>query len=454
MDASCAEIGLFEWSHATPDTHPELRGLSFDGHPRARDAAKRLADQDRIEVLELRTGLSIATNSHVGTIRLGPVRIAIRPKIRGGQLLRLLRYAFGLRDLGLVSEVDEALLDRLEFQDVLILQLEAEAEELIRRGLRRQHVPVDEWRSDPRGRFDFAALARSGRPGDMRLPCHHFDRSADTALNRVLLAGLRKASDLAQDAALAGRVRHLAGLLQDEVGSVRLDAALLGRCRLGMDRLTRAYEPAVRLIEALLDEQGATPEGQASDVPLAGFLFDMNAFFERLLDRFLSENLPECDVRLQHRLTDMFLWEASESGARRRPPSPRPDYVVIPRTGRRAVLDAKYRDLGATTLPREMLYQLAMYSFCHGAENRSTILYPSMREPKPGTVSEERLLIRDPVTGKPISQLNLRGVPIPRLAELVVERPGDPTVERGRQEMARLLAFGQESASGAAAAAS
>ncbi len=446
MNGSCTEVVLSEWTCATPDTHPELRGLSFDDHPRAREAARRLADRDRVDILELRSGLSIETNSHVGTIRLGPVRIAIRPKIRGGRLLRLLRYAFGLRDLGLVAEVDDALLERLEFQDVLILQLESEAEELIRRGLRRQHVPVDEWRADPRGRLVFAALARSGRPGETRLPCHHFDRSADTVLNRVLLAGLRTATGLAQDPVLAGRVRHLSGLLQDQVAPIRLDDAVLGRCRHGMDRLTRAYEPAIRLIEALLDKQGATPEGQVSDVPLAGFLFDMNTFFERLLDRFLSENLPDCEVRLQHRLTEMFLWEISESRTRRRPPSPRPDYVVIPRArpGRLAVLDAKYRDLGTTSLPREMLYQLAMYSFCHGAGNHSTILYPSMREPTPGTVAEERLLIRDPVTGNEISQLTLRGVPIPRLAELVVDRFGERAVERERQALARALAFGQE----------
>jgi 5-methylcytosine-specific restriction enzyme subunit McrC len=203
-----------------------------------------------------------------------------------------------------------------------------------------------------------------------------------------------------------------------------------------MDRLTRAYEPALRLIGVLLQDAGPSLEGGGSTLPLDGFLFDMNVFFESLLDRFLSENLPGCRVHLQHRLTDMFTWQ-NEGANRRRRPSPRPDYVVVQPGGSLAVLDAKYRDL-SRDLPREMFYQLTMYSMCHGAGNLATILYPSMAVGG----RDDRLRIQDPVSRDHLATVVLRPVPLPTLAALLVEGTGGRATATARYELARRLAFG------------
>ena len=49
-----------------------------------------------------------------------------------------------------------------------------------------------------------------------------------------------------------------------------------------MNRLTVAYEPAISLIEILLDSSGVSLQGAPQEIRLAGFLFDMNRFFQRL----------------------------------------------------------------------------------------------------------------------------------------------------------------------------
>jgi len=59
--------------------------------------AEYLTNNGRMEVLELAQGLEIRTNSWVGRVVLGDLTITIQPKITGGPMLHLLRYAYGGR---------------------------------------------------------------------------------------------------------------------------------------------------------------------------------------------------------------------------------------------------------------------------------------------------------------------------------------------------------------------
>jgi 5-methylcytosine-specific restriction enzyme subunit McrC len=111
----------------------------------------------------------------------------------------------------------------------------------------------------------------------------------------------------------------------------------------------------------------------------------------------------------------------------RRPPAPRPDFVILRGPRHVAVLDAKYRDLWEKPLPREMLYQLALYAAGH--EGRSaTILYPTTDS----AAKEARLNITDPVFGTQIGQVCLRPVLLSELEELVLSTPTAGLVRRRR----------------------
>lgn len=139
----------------------------------------------------------------------------------------------------------------------------------------------------------------------------------------------------------------------------------------------------------------------------------------------------------QHRLRGLFAYEPEHNPQRRMPPTPRPDYVVFQGGKAVAFLDAKYRDLWERELPRDMLYQLAIYALSRAAGDQATILYPTIET----AAREARVQILHPLHQAPMGRVTLRPVNLNRLAALL-ERPESSQVRRERATFAQRLAFG------------
>lgn len=433
MNGLPLSIDLTEWETLTPEANPELVGRSLEHD--ARPLAERLAQTGMLEVSELRTGLLIRAFSHVGTVRLGNAQITVHPKLDQRRLLDLLRYAYGFRKLTLVSEAAHRL-EGSGFVDLLVGQLLAEVRELLARGLHRAYTPKAEWLSTPRGRLDVHRLVMRGGTIESALPCTHHPRVEDSTLNRVLLAGIALAGAIASDIHLRREARRLTSLLADTVSSIRLGAEVLQSCLDTLNRLTSSYEPALAIIRLLSEARGVCFSGETDEMRLPGFLFDMNRLFQALVSRFLHDGLPAHTIRDEHRLRGMIEYAAGFNPRRRRAPNPRPDFVIFEGTRAVAVLDAKYRDLWDNPLPRDMLYQLAVYAIGH-AQGSATILFPTLDN----NASEARLDVRDPIHGRLLAQVNLRPVNLPTLQTIALSPPS-PSTTRRRQALAEQLAFG------------
>jgi 5-methylcytosine-specific restriction enzyme subunit McrC len=172
-------------------------------------------------------------------------------------------------------------------------------------------------------------------------------------------------------------------------------------------------------------------------VLLPGFMFDMNRFFQHLLSRFLHEHLVGFDVRDEHTLRHVLAYASAWNPKRRAAPAPRPDFA-IQRAGRtEALLDAKYRDLWETQLPREMLYQLALYAVSQPGDRSVAILYPTAN----ASATEQRIDIRDPMTARRRATVCLRPVRIDVMEDLLAS-PSTAETRAQCSRMAMQLAFG------------
>ncbi len=437
---SAGAVALREWESATPENCPALAGRRLADRAATRRLAKALTDSGRLEVLELARGLELRATSWVGRLTLDDLTITIRPKITDLPLLNLLRYAYGLRDLRAIGTASFAT-EAWSFQDLLIAQLVAEVSELVARGLHRDYRRTQGVQEAPRGRIDFARVATAGGSAQAALPCVHHPRAADSSLNRALLGGLRLAVGATRDLELRARLRRLAAQMEQDVPAVGIDLATVARALRAIDRRTARYRPALTLIELLLRGESLSLADTAQGIPLDGFLFDMNAFFQALLSRFLREHLVDAELLEEHRLRGVFFYERCQDTQNRRVPVPRPDFLV--RRGLRtlAILDAKYRDLWLHALPREMLYQLAIYALTRPVDEASAaILYPTLSD-----VAEDQVIgFRDVLGGTTKARVTLRPVHLLVLDGLL--RAGSTLdAVRRRQAMASRLVAGDES---------
>jgi len=391
----------------------ESQDRSRRRHPK--EAARALTKSGRIEVWDLKEGVAIRTTSWVGSIRLGGLQIDVRPKIQGLALDRILRYALGRKALDGGVHVSTALGSH-GLVELLVLQLVEEARVLVRGGLRRGYVSRAEDLLFPRGRIDFHRWASLPRASGAGLPCRFHERSSNVLQNQALLAGLRLGAQLCAGLGAGWEAAETARLLDAEVEEVRLSPEMFDRLIREGTRMTRAYDPALFLVQMLAEGVSAASDTNDKSARVRGFLIDMNVIFQALLGRFLTEELVDKHVSLEPHITGFFTWD---DDAGRTPPFLKPDFVV--KQGRTVVglLDAKYRDLSDGDVPAGWLYQLAIYALSRPEDEReAVILYPTLAS----SVKERTLRIR--TTGAPHASVRVRPVPIADLAEVLAATDG------------------------------
>jgi 5-methylcytosine-specific restriction enzyme subunit McrC len=422
-------IELTEWDRAAADRYPVLTDQSLIERTLANPMLETL--RDRIRISHTHSGLEIVSASYVGRIDIGSLRIAIRPKLPMMPLARLLRYAYGLRDLTTLKETHAPTVT-YGLHDLLIAMLIAEVEELIKRGLARRYVSRRDKLDSPRGRILVEELARAGGVKEARLPCRYFERNFNWNLNQIIRTGLNAAARMTDDREVRLHLHKLANEFEGVDPALSLRTETIDLAERNLSRLTVAYTSALTILRLLHEMQGLDFESETHLQPMPGFLFDMNVFFQRLISRFLHDNLRGFHIVDERAIRTVFAYAPHANPRKRRVPAPRPDYALFNGNSLMGYLDAKYRDVWEKGFPAEWLYQLSVYAL--GSPARvSVLLYASMA----GSACDEQIDIRSPMHRQSdgSSAVILRPVPLVRLAQ-VIDRRYDPKAIAERTRLA------------------
>ena len=234
---------------------------------------------------------------------------------------------------------------------------------------------------------------------------------------KTIRAGLITAANIAGDSDLRQRAGLLSELFIDVQAEPELRISAIDAAERNLTRLTAAYAPALTIIRLLKEMLGVALEcGGGQTTPMPGFLFDMNIFFQRLLSRFLHENLVSLDVADEQKLRKVIVYSADGNPRSRRAPGPKPDFALFHCSALVGYVDAKYRDIWERGFPADWLYQLAIYAL--GSPFRTSILlYATVN---PGS-RDERLEVRAPASlaEQPPAFIVLRPVVLSTLDQLL-----------------------------------
>jgi 5-methylcytosine-specific restriction enzyme subunit McrC len=415
-------VRLNEWQTVGPKEQPALRGQVVT-EPITQELIASL--HGRLEIRPTFDGIKITSSSFVGRVDVGNLRILVQPKLDRTPLTSLLQYAYGLHKMGMVEHtVSDVAKDGI--LEMLVAMLVTEVERVLAAGVPSRYVRREESLASPRGALLINEIARRGGVREAQLPCRHYLRDANWHLNRVMKSGLELALRLTSTSSLRQKLWTLIKRMDGIDPLAVLREAEVDRAVSELTRITTPYQPTLTLIRLLLNSQGFTFEQQQKASTLPGFLFDMNAFFQRLLSRFLRESLRGFRIVDEKKIRGVLEYASSANPQRLRAPSPRPDYALFYGERLLAYLDAKYRDIWRQRLPSKWLYQLTIYAIA-SPTHLSVLLYPSTD----GTARDARIIVRDPliqlaenessVVIRPVNLLRLAGL-LSRGAEASLER--------------------------------
>lgn len=341
---------------------------------RDRRFIEQLEGRGRLELRELRTGLEVATRSHVGYLPFERFALRIHPAIAHDDMLRMMQYAYEFDDVTAYVRTGAAATVAFAPEELVIAGLVFHLRKLARRGLFQTYVEEEAELATVRGRIRFAELATRSRVG-VTLPCRYERRTPDVLLNRILAGGVVAAQRLTSNRWLLQELARLRMFFEENVTPVPLTDEAFRRAERKLTRLNEHYRPALDLC-FLIHEQ-ATMDGEAEGRRhFPGFLLDMNQLFERFIGRLLDDIAPQ-----GHRIDKQSRRSFYTASPGQRAPHLRPDFRILDSDDQAVtIVDAKYKFYDERSIEVSDLYQLTIYALADEPVSGTVIaLYPGSR---------------------------------------------------------------------------
>lgn len=304
---------------------------------------------------------ALKAGHHVGVLIMGSVRIVVEPKTPVENLFEMLTYAY---DLPQFRREEAPLTESAELFHFIIRIFAGQVGQLLRQGIYRRYVDLEENQSFLRGRLLLDQQVQRNAVRADRFYQQLNEYTADVLENRILKYTLWQLSRLATlDSRLRRRLRRALNGFAD-VSLVRVSGT--DCLDVLYTRLNNRYQTPINLAHLLLEHLSL--EAKVGGVSAASFVFNMNEVFERFVAYYLREHVPALDDRLQVEIQPN-IWLDVE-----RQEKAIPDIVLRKDGARCVILDTKYKVFKGSPSGAD-LHQ--MMAYCHSLQlGEAILIYP------------------------------------------------------------------------------
>lgn len=277
-----------------------------------------------------------------------PITVRIQPKLPIARLFFLLGYSLDPLKAWQDGQVDVA--EHPDLLPAFAHAVERQINRALQQGLLQGYRATEETALIVRGRVRESEQMRRHFGGTLPVEVAYDEFTTDIPENRILRASVERLLRLpGVPGEVRNRLLHQRARLADATPLVRGQPRPLWQ----PSRLNARYHQALHLARAVLDE--ASAEHAPGELPIDGFLFDMNKLFEDFVTVALQQSLRGTAFR--GRLQEShYLDEASAIRMK-------PDFVLYGPDGAPvAVADAKYKvQKKRGSYPDADLYQMLAY---------------------------------------------------------------------------------------------
>ncbi|MCU0290924.1 MAG: McrC family protein [Thermoanaerobaculaceae bacterium] len=302
----------------------------------------------------------------VGTLRIGQLRVDVKPRMAAAELATLIRIALGGRPQAVRRSIID--LNRNGMDELICSIFGAELAVVRQAGLSRQYVGRTAALPVLRGRPDFVASFPWNDRGTTSVACRFHELTYDNLDNRLVRAALEQTAMLDVQVQTRRQLLEHRGLWSSLASLMAPGPTDFDAVRARYNRLTDHYRLAHSLSEVIL--RGLRPSGifDLGPVTTAGLVLDMAALFERFLEHILALVGSTLGLEMRPQQADRRALVDGEGAVYR---AIRPDVVAYRGELPVAVIDAKYKDYwrgsGYEREPQQRianddLYQLFFYS--------------------------------------------------------------------------------------------
>lgn len=305
----------------------------------------------------------LEATSWVGAVKIpNSYSIMIRPKVGNLNFIKMLVYSENLEGIELFDLVGASEgEDLVDFMAKLFLEV---TNPIIQEGIYKSYVSITEEIPSVRGRLLITQNIRHPRLTHEKFWCEHDELSTDVLENQILLYCTKLLSLLVTGYDLKRKLREFQRILESQgISDMFLEPYHLDL--ISLQKLNEHYEEALRLCEFILKIIWYHDFAKEENLPIYGFLYDMNRLFQNFVTKIIKETFGQYNVYREPPNFDLLerienLSSDDEKAERISEITLLPDIVIEDKKLRKPVLvvDTKYKAKTSTG----DIYQSTAYS--------------------------------------------------------------------------------------------